>query len=213
MPLPTALQPPRRTQAERRAATRSALLDATIDCIVEDGYANTTTRRIAERAGVTPGALQHHFATRAELVADALRHLIVKLATELLGQADTAPGSTRARTEQLLDRLWEVHKGPLLMASLELWVAARTDPELRASLIEVQHDVTAWQTALGLHLFPELATRPGFAEIVATGLATMRGLTLIGFASDLDLDAIWHATRTHLLALFLEFPHAEEASS
>src|SRR5712675_230963 len=64
----------RRTQAERRAATRTALLDAAIDCLVAEGYANTTTRRIAERAGLTPGALQHHFVSKAELLGQAIRH-------------------------------------------------------------------------------------------------------------------------------------------
>src|ERR1700682_1902920 len=56
----------RRSQAERSATTRDALLDATIACLVEDGYANTTTSRVAERAGVSRGAHLHHFQTRRE---------------------------------------------------------------------------------------------------------------------------------------------------
>jgi AcrR family transcriptional regulator len=60
----TAKPSARRSQAERSAATRDALLDATIVCLVEDGYANTTTSRVAERAGVSRGAHLHHFQTR-----------------------------------------------------------------------------------------------------------------------------------------------------
>src|SRR5258708_34641176 len=77
---------PRRTQAERREATRTALLDAAIDCLVEDGYANTTTRAIAKRAGVTPGALQHHFSSKAELLAEAVGHIRARWASDMFSQ-------------------------------------------------------------------------------------------------------------------------------
>src|SRR5450759_123975 len=111
----TALATPkraRRTQAERRDATRTALLDAAMDCLVEEGYANTTTRRIAERAGVTPGALQHHFASKAELLSEAVRHSRAKCSQKMRAQGPPDAPSVDARSEQLLDRMWEVHTGP-----------------------------------------------------------------------------------------------------
>jgi AcrR family transcriptional regulator len=49
----------RRTHAERRETTRLALLDAAVACLMEDGYAALTTRKVAERAGVSQGAQQH----------------------------------------------------------------------------------------------------------------------------------------------------------
>src|SRR5271154_6643145 len=121
----------RRTQAERRAATRTALLDAAIDCLAEEGYVNTTTRRVAERAGVTPGALQHHFATKAELLGDARRHLGGRFAQEVLGHGSTEVAGIQLRTERFLDHMWDLLKGTLFQAAVELWVAARTDTELR----------------------------------------------------------------------------------
>ena len=65
-PLPTfpSDKPTRRSQAERSASTRALLLDATIDSLVEDGYASTTTTGIADRAGVSRGAQMHHFASK-----------------------------------------------------------------------------------------------------------------------------------------------------
>src|SRR5208282_2690558 len=75
MPPATASPAPRRSQAERSATTRDALLDATIACLVEDGYANTTTSRVAERAGVSRGAHLHHFQTRQVLLAAAMERL------------------------------------------------------------------------------------------------------------------------------------------
>jgi AcrR family transcriptional regulator len=65
----------RRTQAERREETRTALLDATIECLVTYGYAKTTTGRVAELAGVSRGAQTSYFRSRAELVGAAIGHL------------------------------------------------------------------------------------------------------------------------------------------
>src|ERR1700710_2922513 len=81
----------RRSQAERSAARREPLLDAPIACLVQDGYANTTTSRVAERAGVSRGAHLHHFQTRNALVAAAVEHLRVRRAEELFAAADALP--------------------------------------------------------------------------------------------------------------------------
>src|ERR1700726_1497854 len=121
----------RRTQAERRAATRAALLDAAIECLVEAGYAKTTTGRIAERAGVSPGAVQYHFSSKAQLLGETIGHLRAKVAGEMFtfARSLSAP-SIRERHEQLLDRMWRIYRGPLFVALLELGMGARTDPEL-----------------------------------------------------------------------------------
>jgi len=69
----------RQTNEARSARTRGKVLDATIDCLLELGYANTTTTLISERAGVSRGAQLHHFPTKAELVAAAVEHLATRL--------------------------------------------------------------------------------------------------------------------------------------
>jgi AcrR family transcriptional regulator len=84
----------RRSQAQRSSATREALLDATIACLVEDGYASTTTSRVAERAGVSRGAHLHHFQTRPALVAAAIEHLARRRTDELPAAAGSRPAST-----------------------------------------------------------------------------------------------------------------------
>src|ERR1700682_375294 len=104
MAAPMTPAPPRRTQAERRDATRTALLDAAMDCLIEEGYANTTTRRIAERAGVTPGALHHHFSGKAELLTAAVSHISKRFRQEMLGQGLPDAPSLKARFEQVLDQ-------------------------------------------------------------------------------------------------------------
>jgi AcrR family transcriptional regulator len=194
--------PKRRTQAERRAATRAALLDATIACLVEDGYARTTTRRIAERAGLTLGAVHHHFGSKAELLDETRRHITRRWAQEFLARAPKGPpASFKVRYEELFDLSWEFYKGPYFQATLELLVAARTDPELRAGGEEAMRELLRWNEVGTQVLFPELADRPGVAELMLAGEAMMRGVAMVTFGSDADPDALWPATREHLMIL------------
>ncbi len=176
-----------------------------MDCLAEEGYAKTTTRRVAERAHVTPGALQHHFATRAELLGHARRHLGSKFAQEMLRHASAEAPSIQLRAERLLDQMWELMKGPLFAAMVELWVAARTDHELRKELTAAEGDGARMAVAASRVLNPELVDRPGFAQLLATGRATMRGLAMARFINDDGADAAWPATRAHLLGLLAQF--------
>ncbi|MFI6499752.1 TetR/AcrR family transcriptional regulator [Nonomuraea typhae] len=136
----------RRTQEERSTATRALLLDATIDCLVAYGYSGTTTMRVAGLAGVSRGAMVHHYATKADLVLAAVEHLAER-------QLDAArTGFARLReaddwAETALELIWEAHQGPLFEAGVELLVAARTDPLIRARLAECDRAVTAGLTA------------------------------------------------------------------
>jgi AcrR family transcriptional regulator len=196
---------PRRTQQERRETTRAALLDATIDCLIEYGYAGVTTTRVVERAGVSRGAQVHHFPTKAALVTEALNHLAARRSAEVLKRAAKLPAGA-ARLDAVLDMLWEAHSGPLFAAALELWVAARTDEELRGNLIAVERDVTNTVWAAGDELFADYAARPGFSENVETALSTMRGLALLGLITPggRGMKRRWEHTRVRLRRMFDE---------
>ncbi|MGW5718860.1 TetR/AcrR family transcriptional regulator [Amycolatopsis sp. NPDC003865] len=122
-----------RTQAQRREQTRTALLDATIDCLVDVGYARTSVQEICARAGVSKGAVQHHFTAKAELMAAAVEHLTTKLRRQLATSLDELPGGGSG-VAAAIDLLWTGYSGTLSTAVTELWVAARTDPELRAAI-------------------------------------------------------------------------------
>jgi len=193
----------RRTQAERRAASRAALLDAALGVLIEEGYANLTTRNVAERAGVSQGTQMHYFPTRARFLAEAVRHVAFKLAAEVRSQSELRTRSERRRLEELLDRVWEIHTGPLFQATMELWVAARTDPELRAAMDEVQRDVTRMVARLAAELFPELMSQPHAGDVLDLGMATMRGLAVLRFTSDpADVERRWRRARAYLLGLY-----------
>jgi AcrR family transcriptional regulator len=194
----------RRTQAERRAATRAALLDAAIECLVEYGYAKTTTRRIAEVAGVTRGALQHHFASKAELLGELAGYVRAKWMSEMFAEGMPSTRSIRKRHELMLDRAWRIYRGTPFTALLELGIGARTDPELLQHTAATHDEIGRWSAITAPILFPEHAERPQIVPLVASAQATMRGLALVGLVGDADPDPMWPITRAHILAMFAQ---------
>jgi AcrR family transcriptional regulator len=144
----------RRTQAERTAATRAALLTATVDALVENGYRNTATQAVAKRAGVSYGALLHHFPTKADLLSAAVRHLFDQRIAEFRkAMADIPPDVPKV--DAAIDTLWAMFQGPTFTAWLELWVAARTDPELAGAVSRVDQQFVDTSTDIFRELFAE----------------------------------------------------------
>src|SRR5687767_2258130 len=107
---------------------RKALLDAAVGSLIERGFANTTTIEVQRRAGVSRGALLHHFPSKAELLVATIAHLAEMRGRDLKQRAASLPTGP-ARIEAVLDLLWECFAGPLFQVSLELRAAARTDAE------------------------------------------------------------------------------------
>lgn len=196
-------RPPRRTQAERREATRTALLEATIECLVQFGYVQTTTGRVADLAGVSRGAQIHYFENKAAMVTAAVDHLAHRRIEEFREQALTLPAGP-GRLEALLDLIWEVHQGDIFTATLELWVASRTDPQLHAALEDLERGVSQSMLRLTAELLPQVNTRPGFREDTEFLLATVFGLALMRITGGENTRAVnkrWRAARVRLVRL------------
>ncbi|MGH2863850.1 MAG: TetR/AcrR family transcriptional regulator [Solirubrobacteraceae bacterium] len=199
----TASPAPRRSQAQRSAATRDALLDATIACLVEDGYANTTTSRVAERAGVSRGAHLHHFQTRQALLAAAMERLAERRGTQLRAAAERLPEG-RERLEQGLDLLWASYANPLFQAALDLWSHARTDPDLRERLVPVERRLDRQTLEVTRQLFPAISGQPDFDRLIEMAVSTIRGLALLDtlHAGDARNRKQWRYSRARLVELF-----------
>jgi AcrR family transcriptional regulator len=143
----------RRTQAERTAETRRALLDATFDSLVEVGFKATTTTEVAHRAGVSLGALLHHFPTKADLLTAAVVHSYDRTTEEFrLLMAALDPSADKI--DAAVDLLWSMYASPTFTAWTELWVAARTDPELAAVVVRIDEQSMADSQAIYAELFP-----------------------------------------------------------
>jgi hypothetical protein len=107
-------------------------------------------------------------------------------------------------TEALLDVLWEAHQDELFDATLELWVAARTDPELHEGLIALERGVAQSISRLSAELLADQSDRPGLRDDVEFVLATVRGLALLRIANGENSRAIarrWQAARQRLARL------------
>jgi AcrR family transcriptional regulator len=164
---------PRRTQAERTAATRAALLEATVECLVTQGFGGTTTTEVAHRAGVSPGALLHHFPAKADLLCAAVGHLFeLRRAEFRKAMANLGPGADRV--EAGIDLLWSMFSGPTFVAWLELWMAARCDPALAEAVVRLDREFLTASEAVFRELFPdEIAAGP---ELARTGLGLLYAL-------------------------------------
>lgn len=124
---------PRLTQDEKTAETRRRLLDAAIVCLVDRGYANTTTSEIAERAGLSRGAQLYHFPKKEELLTSALEHLFELKFGEIKEKVSRLTNENDRRATAI-DMLWEISNGRTTTAWIELAVASRTDAYLRESV-------------------------------------------------------------------------------
>lgn len=188
----------RRTQEQRSAQMRERLLDATIDCLVEFGYAGTTTLRVSAKAGVTRGAQVHHFRSKTDLVVAAIKHLAAKRTESALREFDGI-GVTGDSFDPILDFLWEVHRGPMFLATAELWVAARTDRTLAAELAGVEPFVNNALFEAVSRLVPDAMQRDtrGF---VYTAMDAIRGIVFSGFVdADPERDRRrWDRAVAHL---------------
>jgi AcrR family transcriptional regulator len=170
----------RQVQA-RSLATRAALLDAALESLVERGYAATTTIETARRAGVSRGAQLHHFPTRAQLLTAAVEHLLERRLAEFRDALATTDPETD-RLDAAIDLAWSMFEGPVFAAWVELWIAARTDPELAATVTAMDRRFTVESRAMFLEMFPaETGADPmlfdmgrDFAFALMTGVALQR---------------------------------------
>lgn len=162
---------------------RARLLEATVDCLVERGFAGTSTTLVSERAGVSRGAQLHHFPTKNDLVVAAVEHLTVLRGAELAERAAELPVGAR-RTRAVLEMLGEHFTSPVFSAALELWVAARTDAALLAAVAPLEQRVGRDAHRLTVDVLGADESRAGSRELVQATLDLVRGLGLANTITD-----------------------------
>lgn len=168
----------RRTQEERRNETRRRLLEATIESLIDVGYAGTTIRRVTELAGVSQGAQSHHFPHRVDLVASAFEHLAEQRIDSYREQARKLGGDRSERLRALLDLLWEDFSSPVFTVAVKLWVAAAEDDELRERLVPAEKRIYENMVRLSAEVAGDLGAEPDFQRRLAIAMNTVAGLAL-----------------------------------
>ena len=173
----------REPQQDRSRATRARLLEAAITCLAELGYHASTVAVVAERAGVSRGAAQHHFPTRDALFTAALEHVTHVRAAELRRELEDLPGG-RPSTAAVVDLTFSLYSGPLFRAALALWVAASAEPALRAQIVPLEARIGREIHQVVVSLLDVDEREAGVRESVQATLDLARGLGLANLLTD-----------------------------
>ncbi len=189
------------TRAEQRLATRSRLIDATFGLLVERGYANTSTALVAERAGVSHGALFNHFGSRDELMVACIEEVFPRFMAEGSERLLALATTDQRPLDRVVDLLWEQFCGATMMAMRELMMAARTNDTMSAALTELDAILEPANVALAGLLVPEMAGHPQLPALVGLTLAAVDGAA---FASQAFRNPDRHAASKVALVQALE---------
>ncbi|CAM5720746.1 HTH-type transcriptional regulator BetI [Streptomyces microflavus] len=138
---------------DRSRATRQRLLEAAVACLAEHGWAGSTVSVVAERAGVSRGAAQHHFPTREDLFTGAVEYV----AEERSAALRALPVQGRA---EVVAALVDLYTGPLFRAALQLWVAASNEDQLRPRVTELEARVGRETHRIAVELLAADESRP-----------------------------------------------------
>ena len=171
----------RTPQQDRSRVTRARLLESAITCLAELGWTASTVAVVAEHAGVSRGAAQHHFPTREALFTAALEHVTRERAEQMRrelserGEMDTAA---------VVDLVFGLFTGTFFRAALMLWVAAASEPQLRDQIVPLEARIGREIHRVVLELLGVDEKVAGVRETVQATLDLARGLGLANLLTD-----------------------------
>lgn len=171
-------------QAEKSQMTRASILEATLQCLVKIGYAQTTAEKIASQAGVSRGAMTHHFKSRAMVFNAAAKYIIEKRAEEyerLIGGIVVAPGTlpSEKHMRESITACHQYYATPTFVALHELLRGARTDKALKRAMTALEKSLDEKISDAMLKRFPYLAvvedTREMLMDLI---MSSMQGVAV-----------------------------------
>jgi AcrR family transcriptional regulator len=193
------------TQAERKATTRTALIEAAAELLVVEGLTGFTTSAVTHRAGLSNGALFGHFPTRLELLAATVEYMLERLRD---GYDATFTGLIDGHTspETLLELLWESMNDPSFGAVLGVYTQARTDHELLAAIHDIVVRHGSYVGEINRRVARTLAPDPSRAARL-TSLGTMAIIAMQGLVVSHMVGASMGGERD-LIGAFAQLYHA-----
>ncbi|WP_407113963.1 TetR/AcrR family transcriptional regulator [Bradyrhizobium sp. LMG 9283] len=156
--------------------TRSRILNAAVDCLIDLGVAGTTTLAVQHRAEVSRGALLHHFPTHASLLAASVAELVSRNEKAVSqGRAGAGPADTLVAA---VEALAFAARQPAYLAELELWAVARTDAALKQALTAAERGARHDLERVYVQLFGEWTDSEAYDDVIALTLHFIRGLAI-----------------------------------
>ncbi|VFQ43896.1 TetR/AcrR family transcriptional regulator [Desulfoluna butyratoxydans] len=172
------------TQQERSLRTRKKLVDATLSCLQDYGYAGASLSRILDRAGVSRGAWSHHYETKRAMVADSAKALLA-IALEEAREVGSHLASEAPDLETILEEVWNrFYQGPYRDVWVEFNVACRTDADLRIRLTPVIEGFFDELDAIWRSRLPDAATYAMAKDLLDLSLYLLRGMAIQSLSLD-----------------------------
>lgn len=173
----------REPQQSRSVTTRWRLVKAASACLIEVGLAGASTAVIATRAGMSQGAVFKHFPTKADLLGATVTDILAEFVEAFRdGISEALRGKRAEPVHAACVVLWRIFRSAEMRAVFEIYVAARTDPELTRRLAPILDRHRAAILVEARRLFPKAATRPDFPGAVDAIVYAMQGAALGMFA-------------------------------
>jgi AcrR family transcriptional regulator len=174
-------------KALRAEATRGLLIDTTISLLRDRSYQGATVFEVAKAAGLTPGALQHHFGSKADLMMQAIAAILRASGPE--GVAWPAPdGPLTERCQGLVQALWQrCYEPPRFLAAWAVYFGSAGEAAMHAHVALQRAELTEALHRRFIQVLPELAGRTDALALVNLVLSAMRGMgvvRLFGMAPD-----------------------------
>lgn len=195
----------REPRQERSRQTRERLLAVTVDMLAAKGWSATTVTAVAEAAGVSRGAAQHHFPAREDLITAVLESMFTDMTAEAGRTLDSLPAGPE-RIDAVVDRAVSIYTGVPFKAALQVWAAAASDEALRELILPLEAKLARAAHKLTMAgLDPEGQNGAQVRPLAQITLDLARGLGLADTLSDdsvrrAQVSAAWVAQLKLVLA-------------
>ena len=168
---------------DRSRATRRHLLETAIRCLANHGWEVSTVGFIAAEAGISRGAVQHHFRTREALILAALEHMFAERAA-LLDALPEPAGAGPERVHAVVTGLVDAIGGELFRAALQVWTVAAAEPELRSAVVPLERHFARGVHERAVRLLGVDDADPAVRALIQATLDLARGLALADVLTD-----------------------------
>lgn len=190
------------TRAAQRAATRQAMLEASVALVCSEGLAAVTTRRIAQAVRVSQSAVMYHFPTRLDLHTAAIGHLADGIENDARVAVQEALASREYDAEGMTELAWRLFATPQALAVAQLWMAAGAEPAYVRTVRELELKIIALATeGIGpiAHRFEDEAAAFTYLDTV---FSVIRGLIISVPVWGMEaVEERWQASKQALLRL------------
>ncbi len=163
----------------RSEQTRERLLDAAVVLMDTKGHAQWSVHEVARAAGMTSGAVQHHFVSKAALMLE----VVTRLLDQLEGAGDFWPPAhwpLPQRAEHFVQHAWRrLYGQPRFAVAWSAYLAAREDPQALAVILDRRHQLSTALAQRMAESFPEMCHGPASAARVQFVLSALRGMGMV----------------------------------